>query len=418
MKKILIVVDMQKDFVDGALGTREAAAIVPAVCSKIREFQGPIFVTLDTHFENYMDTAEGKKLPVPHCIKGTAGWELDALVRAALEGKEYTTVEKYTFGSDRLPELISRAAAGEDFSVELIGLCTDICVVSNALIVKAAFPEAPISVDPVCCAGVTPEKHAAALETMASCQIDVTPRYFFNAQRAKEQCIAWIRDFFARNGPGCSAVVGISGGKDSSIVAALCAQALGKDRVIGVLMPNGVQADMDMAKLLVSHLGIRHYIVNIKDAYEGVVKNIPFELSEQSRINLAPRLRMAALYAVSQSHNGRVANTCNLSEDWVGYSTRYGDSVGDFSPCSGMTVQEMKQVGRLLGLPDVLVDKVPIDGLGGKTDEENLGFTYAELDRYIREGVIEDEAKKERIDRLHRINAFKLQLMPAFVPEI
>ncbi len=242
--------------------------------------------------------------------------------------------------------------------------------------------------------------------------------YTFNAEKTKNECVQWIRDFFEVNGPGCNAVVGISGGKDSSIVAALCVEALGKDRVIGVLMPNGEQADIDMAKLLVEHLGIRHYIVNIKDAVDGLTKSIPFELSKQSRENLPPRIRMATLYAVSQSNNGRVANTCNLSEDWVGYATRYGDSVGDFSPCSNLTVQEMKQIGRLLGLPAVLVDKVPIDGLCGKTDEDNLGFTYAELDRYIREGVIEDQAKKERIDRLHKINAFKLQLMPSFDPKI
>ncbi len=242
--------------------------------------------------------------------------------------------------------------------------------------------------------------------------------YTFHAEKTKNECVQWIRDFFDKNGPGCNAVIGISGGKDSSIVAALCVEALGRDRVIGVLMPNGEQADIDMAKLLVSHLGIRHFIVNIKNAVDGLTDSVPFELSEQSRVNLPPRIRMATLYAVSQSHNGRVANTCNLSEDWVGYSTRYGDNAGDFSPCSHLTVQEMKQIGRLLGLPSVLVDKVPIDGLCGKTDEENLGFTYAELDRYIREGVIDDPEKKAKIDRMHVRNAFKLQLMPAFDPQL
>ncbi len=240
----------------------------------------------------------------------------------------------------------------------------------------------------------------------------------FNAEKVKNECVQWIRDFFEANGKDCNAVVGISGGKDSSIVAALCVEALGKDRVIGVLMPCGEQADIDMAKLLVETLGIKHYIVNIKDAVEGITSSIPFELSVQSKTNLPPRIRMSTLYAVSQSHNGRVANTCNLSEDWVGYSTRYGDSAGDFSPCSMLTVDEMKQIGRLLGLPDVLVDKVPIDGLCGKTDEDNLGFTYAELDRYIRTGKIEDEAKKAKIDRLHRINQFKLELMPVFDPKL
>ncbi len=240
----------------------------------------------------------------------------------------------------------------------------------------------------------------------------------FDAERVKNECVAWIRDFFEKNGPGCNAVVGISGGKDSSVTAALCVEALGRDRVIGVLMPNGVQHDIDMAELLVRHLGIKSYTVNIKDAVDGVTGSIPFELSEQSRQNLPPRIRMATLYAVSQSNNGRVANTCNLSEDWVGYSTRYGDSVGDFSPLSHLVVREVKAIGRLLGLPDVLVDKAPADGLCGKTDEDNLGFTYAELDRYIREGEIDDLSKKENIDRRHRNNLFKLELMPSFEPEI
>ena len=239
----------------------------------------------------------------------------------------------------------------------------------------------------------------------------------FNAEKVKNECVEWIRQFFEENGKDCNAVVGISGGKDSSIVAALCVEALGKERVIGVLMPCGEQNDIDMAQLLVDTLGIKHYVVNIKEAVDGIINNIPFELQKQSLINLPPRIRMSTLYAVSQSNNGRVANTCNLSEDWVGYSTRYGDAAGDFSPCSNLTVQEMKQIGRLLGLPDVLVDKVPIDGLCGKTDEDNLGFTYAELDRYIREGVIEDESKKAKIDRMHKMNEFKLKLMPAFKPE-
>ena len=238
----------------------------------------------------------------------------------------------------------------------------------------------------------------------------------FNAEQIKNECVQWIRDFFEKNGKGCNAVVGISGGKDSSVVAALCVEALGKDRVIGVLMPNGEQSDIDKAKLLVDTLGIKHFIINIKDAFDGVMNQLPFEPTEQTRQNLAPRIRMATLYAVSQSHNGRVVNTCNLSEDWVGYSTRYGDSVGDFSPCSHLTVDEVKRIGRLLGLPAELVDKVPSDGLCGQTDEEKLGFTYAELDRYIRTGEIENPVSKERIDRLHTMNLFKLQLMPAFDP--
>ncbi len=241
----------------------------------------------------------------------------------------------------------------------------------------------------------------------------------FDAKLVKDQCVEWIQKFFEENGKGCNAVIGISGGKDSSIAAALCVEALGKDRVIGVLMPQGEQHDIDKAYMLVNHLGIKHYVVNIKDAVDAVLNNLPKDMAitDQTKQNLPPRIRMSTLYAVSQSNNGRVCNTCNLSEDWVGYSTRYGDSVGDFSPMSYLTVTEIKQIGYLLGIPKELVDKIPIDGLCGKTDEENLGFTYAELDRYIREGVIEDAAKKELIDRKHKNNLFKLQLMPAFKPE-
>lgn len=241
----------------------------------------------------------------------------------------------------------------------------------------------------------------------------------FDAKKVKDECVLWIRDFFDKNGPGCNAVVGISGGKDSSVAAALCVEALGKDRVIGVLMPQGEQHDIDMAYMLVNHLGIRHFEINVKDAIEGVLNNLPkdIEITPQTVQNIPPRVRMTTLYAVSQSLNGRVCNTCNLSEDWVGYSTRYGDSVGDFSPMSNMTVTEVKEIGHLLGLPEELVEKTPIDGLCGKTDEDNLGFTYAVLDKYIRTGVCEDEKTKELIDKKHKMNLFKLELMPIFKPE-
>lgn len=173
MKHILVVVDIQKDFVDGALGTPEAVGMVAGAAKKIAEFDGEIFVTYDTHFENYMDTAEGAKLPVEHCIKGTAGWELDKNIAKALEGKDFTKVEKLTFGSTELPKLVKSTVGEEDFDITLIGLCTDICVVSNALILKANFPEKQIYVDASCCAGVTPQTHTAALTTMKMCQINI-----------------------------------------------------------------------------------------------------------------------------------------------------------------------------------------------------------------------------------------------------
>ena len=242
----------------------------------------------------------------------------------------------------------------------------------------------------------------------------------FNVEKVTNDLIIWIQNWFEENGKGCNAVIGISGGKDSSIVAALCAKALGKDRVIGVLMPNGVQSDISDSEQLVNFLGIKSYVCNIKDAYDGVITSLcdcGLELSEQARINLPPRLRMSTLYAVSQTLNGRVANTCNLSEDYVGYSTRYGDSAGDFSPLGKLTVAEVKQIGAYLGLPENLVEKLPSDGLSGMGDEDKLGFTYATLDKYIRTGVCEDEATKQRIDRLNRINEFKLKVIPSFEPD-
>ena len=239
----------------------------------------------------------------------------------------------------------------------------------------------------------------------------------FDAKKAVDATVKWIRDWFDANGPGCNAIIGISGGKDSSITAALLVEALGKDRVIGVLMPNGEQADIDMSKLLVSHLGIEHYIINIQGAYDSLIAEIQGKLGDVSRdseINLPPRLRMSTLYAVGQSRNGRVANTCNLSEDWVGYSTRYGDSAGDFSPISCFTTAEIRAMGRVLGVPKVLIEKVPSDGLSGMSDEDKLGFTYEVLDRYIRTGEIDDPETKAKIDRLHVRNLFKLRYMDSF----
>ena len=242
----------------------------------------------------------------------------------------------------------------------------------------------------------------------------------FDVKKVTNDCVQWIKDFFEKNGKDCMAVVGISGGKDSSVVAALCVEALGKDRVIGVLMPNHIQDDIEYSHLLCEHLGIKNYTVDVGVAIDELLNNIHFratdiEISDQTKTNLPARIRMATLYAVSQSVNGRVANTCNLSEDWVGYATRYGDAAGDFSPLSQLTVSEVKAIGRELGLPSELVDKTPTDGLCGKTDEDNLGFTYDTLDRYIRTGEIDEEDVKAKIDSMHEKNLFKLQPMPSFV---
>ncbi len=240
--------------------------------------------------------------------------------------------------------------------------------------------------------------------------------YNFDVKKAVDGCIAWIQDWFEKNGKGCNVIIGISGGKDSSVTAALCCRALGKERVFGVLMPDGEQCDIDYSHDLCEYLDIENIVVDIHPAVAGVYEALGgrVDISEQTKINLPPRIRMTTLYAISQSKNGRVANTCNLSEDWVGYSTRYGDSAGDFGPISRFTVAEIKEIGRYLGLPEKFIEKAPSDGLSGKTDEDKLGFTYAALDKYIREGIIEDEAVKAKIDRLHVMNLFKLQTLPVF----
>ena len=239
----------------------------------------------------------------------------------------------------------------------------------------------------------------------------------FEVKKIKEELVKWLQDWFMENGYGCKAVIGISGGKDSTITAALCVEALGKDRVFGVLMPNGEQKDISDSIKVCELLNIDNITVNISDIVNAeikAVKNAGLEnLSEQTLINLPPRIRMATLYAVSQSINGRVINTCNLSEDWVGYSTRYGDSAGDVAPLANLTVEEVKKLGIELGLPYELVYKTPSDGLCGKTDEDNLGFTYAALDKYLREGIC-DPAVKELIDRKHMANLFKLKPIPKY----
>lgn len=238
----------------------------------------------------------------------------------------------------------------------------------------------------------------------------------FNAIEAKNACVEWIRQWFINNGDGCNAVIGISGGKDSTVVAALCVEALGQDKVIGVMMPCGYQSDIDDSCKAIQHLGIKNYTINIKDAIIGLDKQFPKDIviSNQTSINLPPRIRMATLYAVSQSCNGRVANTCNLSEDYIGYNTRWGDSVGDFAPLAHFTSEEVIAIGDACGLPYELTHKTPSDGLCGKTDEDNFGFTYKVLNRYIRTGECEDEAIKMKIDAMHKKNLFKLMPMPAF----
>lgn len=247
-------------------------------------------------------------------------------------------------------------------------------------------------------------------------------KYEFDAAKTKDEIITWIQNYFRKNGPDCNAVVGISGGKDSSIVAALCCEALGNGRVIGVLMPQGVQDDIDVARDLVKHLGIKSFEINIAETVNTLLANgraAGLCDSKQARVNLPARIRMATLFMVSQSTNGRVANTCNASENFVGWQTVGGDGFGQFSPLSKLTVTEVKSVGRELGLPEKFIEKAPADGLTGKTDEDNFGFTYEFLDKYIRTGEFGgDTATAAKIDRMHEANLFKDLPMPTYDPSL
>ena len=240
----------------------------------------------------------------------------------------------------------------------------------------------------------------------------------FDAKKETENIVAWIKNWFEENGPTANAVVGVSGGKDSSVVTTLLVRALGKERVEAVLMPKGIQPDIEDSKSLVRLLGLEGRVVNIKESVEAVEKSLLDSgletLSEDTRINIQPRIRMTVLYAVAQSlkNGGRVANTCNRSEDWIGYSTKYGDAAGDFSPLANYTVSEVLKIGEYLGLPDTIVHKTPSDGLSGRSDEDKIGFTYDTLDNYILNGICEDEKTKEKIDRMHRLNLHKLKTIP------
>lgn len=250
--------------------------------------------------------------------------------------------------------------------------------------------------------------------------------YKFDACKVRDELVEWIRNWFEENGKGCNAVIGISGGKDSTVMAALCSRALGKDRVIGVLMPNGTQYDISDSYDVVNTLGINYMEVNINDAYNGVIKGIKdcfkdgktnmkeFELANQTIFNLPPRLRMSTVYAISQSNNGRVMNTCNLSETLIGWETRWGDAVGDVAPFANLTATEVIAIAHVLDLPQHLADKVPSDGLCGKTDEDSFGFKYSVLDHYVRTGEIDDPELKKVIDNKIKNNWFKHSPMPFY----
>lgn len=264
--------------------------------------------------------------------------------------------------------------------------------------------------------------------------MDNMKTYKFDVEKNVQNCIQWIKDWFEKNGPGCNAIIGLSGGKDSTIAAKLLAMALGPERVIGVAMPDYGQGVNDADKIA-DYLGIKYLkapIENIVSGFNGMwmyFGDEDFKWSVQSQQNIPPRIRMTMLFAISQTFNGRVVNTCNLSEDYVGYATLFGDAAGSFSPISGFTVTELYQIGDYLGLPYEWVHKMPADDLPHSSgDEEKFGFSYGELDLYIREGIEPggsctnnlDEKKIDKIKRMHRNNLFKLEILriPHFEPDV
>ncbi len=240
-----------------------------------------------------------------------------------------------------------------------------------------------------------------------------------------DRLIDWTRESMESSG-GKKAVIGVSGGKDSSVVAALCVKALGSENVVGVLMPDGVQGDISFAEELCEILDIKCTTVNIDkissvfvDSLENVEEDIIGEVTRQTKLNFPPRIRMTLLYAISQSvENSRVINTSNISEDWIGYATVYGDTAGAFSPLGMLTSDEVMQVGKYLGLDDKFTFKVPSDGLTGETDEDIFGFSYDVLNKYIREGICEDLGVKNKIDNMHKYSRHKFLPIPMFDSEL
>lgn len=231
----------------------------------------------------------------------------------------------------------------------------------------------------------------------------------------------WIKDYFVNNGPDCKAIIGISGGKDSTVTAALLVKALGKNRVIGVKMPQGNQHDIDVANKVIDYLGIRSYEINIGDVceslYHAIDEGYDFDSTVKNNLqvtsNSPARVRMTVLYAIAALEHGRVANTCNRSEDFIGYSTKFGDAAGDFSVLSEYTVSEVRQIGKALGIPNEFIFKAPEDGLSGKTDEDNLGFTYGELDHFLLRGHYPSYDVYKNIEERHKRNLHKINPMPS-----
>lgn len=421
MTKILVVIDYQKDFTDGALGSPDALKFSREIEDKVSESLDSgdcVYLTLDTHGEDYMTTQEGRNLPVPHCIRGTEGIRLNGRLEEIVRGRDNAfKVSKDRFGSPDLPSVI-RATAGVPDEIEVCGVVTDICVLSNSVILKSAFPEARIWIDASCCSGTSRENHEKTLDLMGSIQIEVRNRGLrrpFDAKRVMDEIVEWLAEAKERTGAK-GFVVGISGGKDSSVAAALLKRAVGAENVLGVLMPNGEQPDIADSEDLCRLLGIRSITANIAGAYNGVISALGKEPGSHTKTNIPPRIRMTILYAAAQDRGYLVCGTGNASEKHIGYFTKWGDGAFDLNPLGNLDTDEVIAVGEAAGLPERFTRKPPSDGLCGKTDEENIGFTYGDLNRYIKTGECENQETKEKIDRMHAASEHKRRPAPVFEP--
>lgn len=433
LKRLLVVVDMQKDFVDGALGFEAAQGVAEVVAEKIKAaYLDPsyqVVATYDTHQPNYLDSREGSMLPVLHCVEGTQGWALDAKVEAALNLGPHLRLKKGAFGMSAENILSLKEAYGHHFDeIHVCGLVSNICVISNTVVLQSNFEGARILVDAAATASYDPVLNTAALEVMAGMQTQVYRSIVkplvtrLTGDQLKDEMIAWVRDFFEKTGAK-GAVVGISGGKDSTVVSTLLKEALGAQRVFGVLMPNTSQSDIHDSFELVNHIGIPHAVINIGEAYgplmgavAGALGTSVDQLDAAATINAAPRLRMTSLYALAAHLGYMVAGTGNRSEGFVGYFTKWGDGAHDFNLLANLTTEQVIAVGHALGLPKHLVEKAPTDGLSGLTDEVNLGVTYRQVNAYIEAGTSGDPAADLIIAQKHRTSVHKRSEIPKFVP--
>ena len=367
-KKLLVVVDMQKDFVDGALGFNEASDILPVIVEKIHKANSDpdflIAVTYDTHNPNYLETREGSILGVTHCVENSLGWQLNQQIEDALKDCDYLQLKKPSFGLDIMGIQKLKETYGDTFEeIHVCGLVSNMCVLSNVIVLQANYPEATIVVDPRATASFDPYLNQATMEVMAGLQVRIEPSEpvlsitQLSGEALKNEMIAWVRDYFFKIGAK-GAVIGISGGKDSTVVSTILKEALGADRVFGVLMPNSVQSDIHDSHELVNYIKIPHAVINVGDAYKPLLESVANvfstslnQLNPIALVNTAPRIRMTTLYAVAAQLGYLVAGTGNRSEGFVGYFTKWGDGAHDFNLLANLTTEQVISVGHALGLP-------------------------------------------------------------------